>query len=92
MKIMETNKGNNLIKLIYTKYKTHESGGGKMELTTQDYLKKALLDTQERIRDFQNYSQIVEDEEISDCFKRFAENEGLQASELQKLISKKLGQ
>jgi|BioPla2DNA2_1021312.scaffolds.fasta_scaffold00692_6 rubrerythrin len=63
-----------------------------MELTTQDYLKKALLDTQERLRDFQNYSQEIDDEEISACFKRFAENEGMQASELQRLITKKLGQ
>lgn len=78
--------------MIYTNYKNIDFGGGIMELTTQDYLKKALLDTQERIRDFQNYSQIIEDEEISDCFKRFAENEGMQASELQRLISKKLGQ
>jgi len=67
-------------------------GGEDMELTTQDYLKKALLDTQERVRDFQNYSQEIDDEEIRDCFKRFAENEGMQASEIQRLITKKLGQ
>lgn len=88
----KTIKQYNFIKMIYTNYKNIDFGGGIMELTTQDYLKKALLDTQERIRDFQNYSQIIEDEEISDCFKRFAENEGMQASELQRLISKKLGQ
>ncbi|NLK21980.1 MAG: hypothetical protein GX308_07840 [Epulopiscium sp.] len=63
-----------------------------MELNTSDYLKKALLDTQERVRDFQNYSQEIDDEEISDCFKRFAENEGMQASEIQKLITRKLGE
>jgi len=90
--LWKTIKQYNFIKMIYTNYKNIDFGGGIMELTTQDYLKKALLDTQERIRDFQNYSQIIEDEEISDCFKRFAENEGMQASELQRLISKKLGQ
>ena len=63
-----------------------------MELNTSDYLKKALLDTQERVRDFQNYSQEIDDEEISDCFKRFAESEGIQASEIQRLITRKLGQ
>ncbi len=63
-----------------------------MELTTQDYLKKSLLDTQEKVRDFEMFSKQVEDEEIKACFKRFAETEGHQAAELEKLITKKLGQ
>ena len=63
-----------------------------MEMNTQDFLKKALLDTQERVRDFQNYSQAIDDEDLQDCFKRFAENEAMQASELQRFISDKLGQ
>lgn len=63
-----------------------------MEMNTQDFLKKALLDTQERVRDFQNYSQAVDDEEIQDCFKKFAEAEAMQASELQRLVTRKIGQ
>jgi hypothetical protein len=30
-----------------------------MEMNTQDYLKKALLDTQEKVRDFMNYADKV---------------------------------
>lgn len=57
-----------------------------MELSNMDVLKKALLDTQERVRDFEVHSKQIEDEEISQCFKKFAEQEGFQAQELQKLI------
>ncbi|MBC7960207.1 MAG: hypothetical protein H7X94_10100 [Vallitaleaceae bacterium] len=59
-----------------------------MHLTTLDYLKKALLDTQEKVRDFESYSKIIEDGEIKSNFKAWAEEEGYQASELQKLIAK----
>lgn len=57
-----------------------------MEMTTQDYLKKALLDTQERVRDFMNYSQQLEDEQLQSYFKEYAKSEGLQAEKLQSLI------
>ena len=46
-------------------------------MDTQDYLKKALLDTQERVRDFMNYSEHVEDKKLRQCFKEFARQEGL---------------
>ena len=32
-----------------------------MEMNTQDYLKKALLDTQEKVRDFMNYAEHIDD-------------------------------
>ncbi|NLK70474.1 MAG: hypothetical protein GX286_03415 [Clostridiales bacterium] len=57
-----------------------------MEMNTQDYLKKALLDTQERIRDFMNYSQKIDDENLQDFFKKYAESEGYQAQKLQEYI------
>lgn len=59
-----------------------------MEMNTQDYLKKALLDTQEKVRDFMNYADKVEDKELSNCFKEFAETEGLQAKKLQKQLER----
>ncbi|MGI6403724.1 MAG: hypothetical protein ACOX0K_05845 [Oscillospiraceae bacterium] len=54
-----------------------------MELNTQDYLKKALLDTQERVRDFMNYAQKVEGPELQKFFREYAETEGHQAQKLQ---------
>jgi rubrerythrin len=59
-----------------------------MEMNTQDYLKKALLDTQEKVRDFMNYADKVEDKELSKCFKEFAKTEGLQAQKLQKQLER----
>lgn len=57
-----------------------------MEMTTQDYLKKALLDTQERVRDFMNYSDKIEDDKLKQFFREYAKTEGEQASKLQDFI------
>ncbi|GHU74274.1 hypothetical protein FACS1894188_02010 [Clostridia bacterium] len=58
-----------------------------MHLDTTDYLKKALLDTQERIRDYMGYAGEIQDENVSSCFREFAETEGLHASQLQDMIT-----
>jgi hypothetical protein len=57
-----------------------------MQLNTQDHLKKALLDTQERVRDFMHYSQIIKDKEIQGFFRDYAESEAYQARKLQEFI------
>ena len=57
-----------------------------MEMYTEDYLKKALLDTQERIRDFMNYSDQIKDEDLKHFFRQYAVTEGEQASKLQQFI------
>ncbi|CEH33455.1 hypothetical protein [Romboutsia lituseburensis] len=59
-----------------------------MEMNTQDCVKKALLDTQEKVRDFMSYSEHVDDKELSKCFKEFAETEGLQARKLQEHLDR----
>jgi len=54
---------------------------------TQDiYLRKALLDTQERIRDYMNYSDQIQDEDLKKCFRDFATTEGKHAQILQSFI------
>lgn len=58
-----------------------------MKMTRDDYVKKALLDTQERIRDYMNYSKQVEDKRLQNCFREFAEVEGKHAQKLQEFIS-----
>ncbi|HWQ75877.1 MAG TPA: hypothetical protein VN441_11215 [Syntrophomonas sp.] len=59
-----------------------------MKMDTQDYLKKALLDTQERVRDFMNYSEHIEDKKLQQCFKEFARQEGFMAQEIQGFLNK----
>jgi rubrerythrin len=58
-----------------------------MELNTVDYLKKALLDSQERVRDYMNYSREIDDKELQRYFKTYAEKEGEHAQKLQEYIS-----
>ncbi|GMQ64445.1 hypothetical protein [Vallitalea maricola] len=59
-----------------------------MELSPKDCLKKAILDTQEKVRDYESHAKNIDDQEISSCFKKFAEEEGHQAAELQELLDK----
>jgi hypothetical protein len=59
-----------------------------MEMTTQDYLKKALLDAQERVRDCMLYSEKIEDKKLSSFFQNCAQEEGRQAQKLQEFIDR----
>ena len=59
-----------------------------MKLTTEDMIKQKLLDVQENVRDFQEYSGKTEDKEVDETFKRFAEESGYQAQKLQCLLKK----
>jgi len=58
-----------------------------MQMDKEDYLKKALLDTQERVRDYMNYAEQVDDPQLQNCFREFAETEGKHAQTLQGFIS-----
>ena len=59
-----------------------------MKLTTEDMIKQKLLDAQENVRDYQEYSDMVEDEEVDRAFKGFAEDSAMQARKLQELLGK----
>ncbi|MHC6180403.1 hypothetical protein ACYUJ6_11180 [Clostridium sp. JNZ X4-2] len=59
-----------------------------MDLTTEDMIKNKLLDVQENVRDFQEYSKKIDNKEINEKFKQFAEESALEAQELEKLLNK----
>ena len=59
-----------------------------MKLTTEDMIKQKLLDAQENVRDYQEYSGKVDDREVDEAFKEFAEQSGFQAQKLQMLLKK----
>lgn len=63
-------------------------GEKTMRLTAKDMIKQKLLDAQENVRDFQEYSGKIEDKEVEETFKRFAEDSGFQARKLQELLDK----
>lgn len=60
-----------------------------MELTTKEIVKKMILDSQEMVRDYEVYSKKLNDNEVSALFKKFAEECGHQAAELQKILENK---
>lgn len=53
-----------------------------------DCLERALTDTQETVRDFELYSRGIQDEEVSQCFKDLAFEEGKHAQRLSELLDK----
>lgn len=59
-----------------------------MDLTTEDMIKNKLLDVQENVRDFQEYSKKIDNKEINEKFKQFAKESALEAQELEKLLNK----
>lgn len=59
-----------------------------LTLDAIDCLERAWLNTQEAVRDFEMYSKRIREGEISSTFKKFAEEQGRQASELRKLLMK----
>lgn len=59
-----------------------------MKLTTVDMIKQKLLDAQENVRDYQQYSKRTDNKEVDEIFKDFAEESALQAQKLQDLLLK----
>lgn len=62
------------------------NGGERMQLSTQDHLKKAILDLQAHVREFMNYSAEAEDKKLSRYFKECAEEQAQQAATLQTFL------
>lgn len=57
-----------------------------MQLSTQDFLKKALLDTQEQVRDFMFYSEHTDNPVLKKQFKTFAQEQGVQAQQMETFL------
>lgn len=60
-----------------------------MKFTTKEIIKKMILDSQEMVRDYEVHSKSIDDMEVADVFKRFAEESGYQAAELLKILNEK---
>lgn len=59
-----------------------------MQLTQRDIVIKKLLDAQEMVRDYEQFSKELKDEEIASTFKSFAEESGMQAQKLQGILDR----
>lgn len=60
-----------------------------MKLETEDYLKKALLDTQEQVRDFMDISHDVKNSQVKQFLLEYAKTEGIKAQKLKDLLEEK---
>lgn len=60
-----------------------------MEMSNKEVLKKKILDAQEMVRDYEVYSKKIDDSEVADMFKNYAEECGIQAAELKKILNHK---
>ncbi|PHV72327.1 rubrerythrin [Sporanaerobium hydrogeniformans] len=59
----------------------------KTQTTTYDKLMRAWENSKELVRDFQTYSNEMDDHELKQVFKQFAEDEGMHATKLREIIS-----
>jgi rubrerythrin len=58
----------------------------EIKITTNDRLQRAWENSMELTRDFEVYSKEIDDDEVKQVFKQFAEDEGFHASKLRELI------
>jgi rubrerythrin len=57
-----------------------------VEITTYDRLLRAWENSMELVRDYEMYSKRIEEAEVKQVFKQFAENEGMQATKLREML------
>ncbi len=57
-----------------------------VKITSYDRLLRAWENSMELTRDFEVYSKRVDDNELKDVFKKFAEEEGMHASKFRELL------
>ncbi|MDP4183154.1 MAG: ferritin family protein [Bacillota bacterium] len=67
---------------------TNNENINEVELTTYDRLIRAWENSKELVRDYEMYSKRIEEKNIKDVFKQFAEDEGTHATKLREMILK----
>jgi len=60
----------------------------QIESTTYDRLMRAWENSMELVRDFEMYSKRIEEEDIKNVFKKFAEDEGAHAAKIRGILDK----
>jgi len=60
----------------------------QIEPTTYDRLMRSWENSMELVRDFEMYSKRIEEEDIKNIFKKFAEDEGTHAAKIRDILDK----
>lgn len=58
------------------------------KMNSRDCLQRAWMNTMELVRDFEMYSKRIDDKEVAKLFKQYAEEQGIQASNLREMYDK----
>ena len=58
----------------------------EVEITTYDRLLRAWENSMELVRDYEMYSKRIEDDNVKQVFKQFAEDEGNHATKLRDML------
>lgn len=62
------------------------TNNNEVEFTTYERLLRAWENSMEMVRDFEMYSKRIEDGEVKEVFKQFAEDEGFHATKLREML------
>jgi hypothetical protein len=57
-----------------------------LEPSIHDFLAKSLLNEQELVRDYQRFAQKIDDAEIAESFRHWAEEDGLRAHKIESFL------
>jgi|GEM_PF-684297 len=57
-------------------------------MNSRDCLQRAWINSMEMVRDFEMFSKKLDDKDVAQVFKKFAEEQGKQAHELRELYNK----
>lgn len=60
----------------------------EVKITTYDRVLRAWENSMELVRDYEMYSKRVEENDVKQVFKEFAEDEGMHASKLREMLLK----
>jgi rubrerythrin len=63
-----------------------EATKNEIEITTYDRLLRAWENSKELVRDYEMYSKKIDEKDISETFKIFAEDEAVHASRLREML------
>lgn len=57
-----------------------------MHLTPEEFMKKAVIDETELVRDYQHFADHVSDPQVAEAFRHFAEENGVRAAKIKGLL------
>jgi rubrerythrin len=58
----------------------------EVKITTYDRLLRAWENSMELVRDYEMYSKRIDEHEVQQVFKKFAEDEGMHATKLREML------